>query len=286
MIFGMPTLMAGRRRVEGYARLWARLSLALLDHICHLKVEFRGLQNLPEGPAIVAAKHQSFLDVEFRGLQNLPEGPAIVAAKHQSFLDVVALLLRVRGFTFVYKRELGLIPLFGLYLRRSEQIAIDRAKRGSTLPQVIAAAKQIFAGNRRLVIFPEGTRRAAGAPPLYKAGVARIAQETGVACVPVALNSGLFWRRRGFMRRAGTVVVEFLEPIQPGLDKESRGFMRRAGTVVVEFLEPIQPGLDKESFMRLLETRIEQATHGLVAEALAKDPALAASVPQLPVSSA
>jgi 1-acyl-sn-glycerol-3-phosphate acyltransferase len=235
MIFGVPTLMAGRRRVEDHARLWVRLSLALLDHTCHLKVEFRGLQNLPEGAAIVAAKHQSFL-------------------------DVLALLLRVRGFTFVYKRELGLIPLFGLYLWGTGQIAIDRAKRGSALPQVIAGAKQIFAGDRRLVIFPEGTRRAVGAPPLYKAGVARIAQETGVACVPVALNSGLFWRRRGFMRRAGTVVVEFLEPIQPGLDRES--------------------------FMRLLETRIEQATHALVAEALAKDPALAACVAQLPVSPA
>jgi 1-acyl-sn-glycerol-3-phosphate acyltransferase len=226
LIVGLPMLVAGRSRVEDYGRLWVRLSLALLDHICHLKVEFRGLQHLSGGPAIVAAKHQSFL-------------------------DVLALILKVSGFTFVYKRELRFIPLFGLYLQRSEQIAIDRAKRGSTLPQVIAAAKRVFAKNRQLVIFPEGTRTAAAAPPSYKSGVARIARETGVVCVPVALNSGLFWRRRGFLRRPGTVVVEFLQPIEPGLDKEA--------------------------FMHLLEARIEEATQRLVVEALAKNPALVPS---------
>jgi 1-acyl-sn-glycerol-3-phosphate acyltransferase len=234
LLLGLPTLLAGRRGVAYLSRFWARLSLALLDHMCHLKVEFRGLEHLPDGAAIVAAKHQSFL-------------------------DVIALILAVRDFTFIYKRELGLIPLFGLYLKRCGQIAIDRAKRGAALPQVITDAKRIFAADRRLVIFPEGTRKAVGATPHYKPGVARIAEETGTVCVPVALNSGLFWRRREFMRRPGTMVVEFLEPIQPGLDKES--------------------------FMRLLETRIEKASHRLVAEALAKDPALAATAPEIPVAS-
>lgn len=216
MILGVPALIAGRRSAEAYARFWVRLSLVLLDRICHLRVEFRGLQHLPKGAAIVAAKHQSFL-------------------------EVLALIMHVRGFTYVYKRELGFIPLFGLYLRRSGQIAIDRAKRGSALPGVIAAVQQIFAEDRQLLIFPEGTRRPVGAPPAYKAGVARIAEETGVVCVPVALNSGLFWRRRGFLRRPGTAVIEFLAPIEPELDKES--------------------------FMRMLETRIEAATRRLVAEA-------------------
>ncbi|MFZ0559588.1 MAG: lysophospholipid acyltransferase family protein [Methylovirgula sp.] len=216
MILGVPALIAGRRSVEAYARFWARLSLMLLDRICLLRVEFRGLQHLPKGAAIVAAKHQSFL-------------------------EVLALMLHVRGFTYVYKRELGFIPLFGLYLRCSGQIAIDRAKRGSALPGVIAAVQQIFAEDRQLLIFPEGTRRPVGAPPAYKAGVARIAEETSVVCVPVALNSGLFWRRRGFLRRPGTAVIEFLAPIGPDLDKES--------------------------FMRILETRIEDATRQLLAEA-------------------
>jgi 1-acyl-sn-glycerol-3-phosphate acyltransferase len=231
MIFGVPALVAGRRSTEAYARFWMRLSLELLDRTCRLKVEFRGLHYLPEGAAIVAAKHQSFL-------------------------DVLVLPLKVRDFTFVYKRELGFIPLFSLYLWRSGQIAIDRAKRASALAQVIAAAKRIFATNRRLLIFPEGTRKAVDAPPQYKAGVARIAEETGAVCIPVALNSGLFWRRRGFLRRPGTAVVEFLQPIEPGLGRED--------------------------FMRVLETRIEEATQRLVAEALAKDPALFS--PRFPVT--
>ncbi|HLH12177.1 MAG TPA: lysophospholipid acyltransferase family protein [Methylovirgula sp.] len=225
MILGLPVLFAGRRAIEDHARLWARLSLSLLEHVCHLRVEFRGLENLPEGATIIAAKHQSFL-------------------------DVLALILRARDFAFVYKRELGFIPLFGLYLRNSEQIAIDRAKRGSALPQIIAAAKGIFAARRQLLIFPEGTRRPVGAPPRYKSGVARIAQETGIVCVPVALNSGLFWRRRGFMRRPGTAVIEFLSPIEAGPDRDQ--------------------------FMQALENRIETASGRLLAEALAKDPSLAA----------
>lgn len=220
MVLGAPALLAGRRSTEAYGRFWVRVSLALLDRICHLKVEFRGLQHLPEGAAIIASKHQSFL-------------------------DVLALILHVRGFTFIYKRELAFIPLFGLYLWRSKQIAIDRAKRGGALPRVIAAAQRIFAEDRQLIIFPEGTRKPVGAPPAYKAGVARIVQESGVVCVPVALNSGVFWRRRGFLRRSGTAVVEFLAPIAPGLDKES--------------------------FMQLLETRIEDATERLVAEARGKN---------------
>lgn len=220
MILGAPALLAGRRSTEAYGRFWVCVSLPLLDRICRLKVEFRGLQHLPEGAAVIASKHQSFL-------------------------DVLALVLHVRGFTFVYKRELAFIPLFGLYLWRSKQIAIDRAKRGSALPRVIAAAQRIFAEGRQLIIFPEGTRKPVGAPPAYKAGIARIAQESGVVCVPVALNSGVFWRRRGFLRRPGTAVVEFLAPIAPGVDKES--------------------------FMQLLETRIEDATERLVAEARGKN---------------
>ncbi len=220
MILGVPALIAGRRGVEAYGRFWVRMSFALLERVCRLKVEFRGLQHLPDGAAIVVSKHQSFL-------------------------DVLALVLCVRGFAFVYKRELAFIPLFGLYLWRGEQVAIDRAKRAGALPRVIAAAQRIFAEGRRLVIFPEGTRKPVGAPPAYKAGVVRIARETGVVCVPVALNSGLFWRRRGFLRRPGTAVIEFLAPIAPALDKES--------------------------FMRLLETRIEDATARLVAEARGKN---------------
>lgn len=234
VLLGIPALFGDREDVERQARRWASLSLVLLERICRVKVEFRGLEHLPEGAAVIASKHQSTL-------------------------DTLALILKVRDFTFVYKRELGMIPLFGGYLRQSDQIQIDRAKRGAALMEVIAHAKRIFAANRRLIIFPEGTRRAAGAPPRYKAGVARIVKDTGVICVPVALNSGLFWPRRRFIRRAGQVIVEFLEPMPTGLDKES--------------------------FMRLLETRIETASTRLVAEAVARNPSLGTALAKIPASS-
>jgi 1-acyl-sn-glycerol-3-phosphate acyltransferase len=224
MILGMPTFLVRRQAVQSWARLWGRLSLVLLDHICGLKVEFRGLEKIPPGAVLIAPKHQSFL-------------------------ETFALLLVIDDFTFVYKRELGSIPFFGWYLRGTEQIAVDRGGRSSSMAQVVKGARKIFAEHRQLIIFPEGTRRPVGATPAYKAGVALIQADTGVVCVPAALNSGLFWPRRHFRRYPGTIVIEFLEPILPGLSKPE--------------------------FMRVLAERIETATNRLVAEACSKDPSLA-----------
>jgi 1-acyl-sn-glycerol-3-phosphate acyltransferase len=224
MIVGSPLLVMRRQIVQRWARLWADLSLVLLERICGLKVEFRGLEHLPEGAALIAPKHQSFL-------------------------ETFALLHVIKDFTFVHKRELNLLPLFGWYLKGTEQIAIDRAKRSAALNQVVKGARQAFADGRQLVIFPEGTRQPVGGPPAYKAGVALVQSDTGVVCVPVALNSGLFWPRRQFRRYPGTLVIEFLEPIAAG--------MRRT------------------DFMRTLEERIETATARLVDEARSKNPHLA-----------
>ncbi len=225
MIAALPALLRGGDGIESQARRWARWSMALLERICGVKVEFRGLENLPAGAAVVAAKHQSTL-------------------------DVLALILVVERFTFIYKRELDFLPLFGNYLRACQQVSIDRSKRAGVLGQIVAAAKETFAKNRRLIIFPEGTRRPVGAPPLYKGGVARVVEATGATCVPVALNSGLFWPRRQFIRRPGTLVVEFLPPLPAGIGRDE--------------------------FMQALQTRIETATDRLIADALGKDASLAA----------
>lgn len=235
MLMGLPLLLARRQAVQAWVRVWARLSLLMLDRICHVKVEFRGIEHLPQGAALIASKHQSFL-------------------------ETFALTLIVHDFTFVLKRELTLLPFFGWYLWATQQIAIDRAKRGSALAQVVKGARKVFAEGRQLLIFPEGTRRPPGAPPQYKMGVAHIAADTGVACVPVALNTGLFWPRRQFRRRPGTAVIEILPPIATGLGKDE--------------------------FMRLLEKRIETATTQLLAEACAKDPALAQIVANPKLASA
>jgi 1-acyl-sn-glycerol-3-phosphate acyltransferase len=100
-------------------------------------------------------------------------------------------------------------------------IAVDRGSGSQALSAMTVRAREVIRGGRQLFIFPEGTRRPAGAEPKYKFGVAHLYDVIGVPCVPVALNSGLFWRRRSFIRLPGTIIVEFLDPIPPGLDKQT-----------------------------------------------------------------
>ncbi|MGH6797000.1 MAG: lysophospholipid acyltransferase family protein, partial [Roseiarcus sp.] len=133
-----------------------------------------------------------------------------------------------------------------------EQIGIEREKRGQALSDLTRQARRAIAEGRQVFIFPEGTRTAVGAPPAYKPGVAQLCAATGAVCVPVALNSGLFWPRRGFLRRPGHVVIEFLAPVPADANKQK--------------------------FMRTLEGRIETATEKLVNEAIAADPSLKAAL--------
>jgi 1-acyl-sn-glycerol-3-phosphate acyltransferase len=160
----------------------------------------------------------------------------------------MALTTKAGDFGFILKRELMEIPVFGWYLKGAGQVGIDRGKPAQALASLARQAREEIAHGRQLIIFPEGTRKPAGAPPDYKAGVAYLYAETEAVCVPVALNSGLFWPRHSLA-------------IKPG-------------KVTIAFLEPISPGLDKRAFMELLESRIEAATAELIDEALAADPSL------------
>lgn len=227
MTIWLPALLMPRQASLQLGRVWGRSSLWLLDKIVGLKVEFRGLENIPQGAFIVACKHQSVW-------------------------ETFVLPMKFPDFSFILKRELVFIPFFGWYLLSAEQIAIDRAKGRKILPELTRQVKALFAQRRQLFIFPEGTRRPAGAPPEYKFGIAHLYRETGALCVPVAVNSGLFWPRRTVLRRPGTVVLEFLPPIPPGL-----------GT---------------KEFFGLLQDRIETATNRLIDEAVERDPTLAAVV--------
>jgi 1-acyl-sn-glycerol-3-phosphate acyltransferase len=223
MIFGLPVLLAGRHGVFALARMWGASSLWLLEKICGLKVEFRGLENIPQGGYIIAAKHQSIL-------------------------ETFALLLHAPDFASVLKRELTLIPFFGWYLIGGEQIAIDRSAGRSAVSIVSESAGAVLRSGRQVFIFPEGTRRPAGAPAQYKFGVAKLYEDAGAPCLPVALNTGLFWGRRGFRRRPGVAVIEYLAPIAPGLERRT--------------------------FMDKLQSTIEAACDRLNADALAKDSSL------------
>ncbi len=168
--------------------------------------------------------------VEVRGAQNIPQGAALIASKHQSAFETFALAPLMPDASLVLKQELNRIPLFGWWTRKLGMVSIDRSRGVRALKQVAESAQAAFDEGRQLIIFPEGTRRAPGAPPDYKAGAAHIYTSCDVPCVPVALNSGLFWPRRSFVKYPGTIVVEFLEPIEPGLDR--RAFMARLEQVV------------------------------------------------------
>jgi 1-acyl-sn-glycerol-3-phosphate acyltransferase len=201
----------GMRR---YARFWMRGVQAMLRAIVGLRYEVRGLDRLPDRPVIIASKHQSAWETVFFHLVRVD---TVIGLKH----------------------ELTRIPLFGWYLMIAHNIRIDRGGAARALRSLIDGAKAAVAEGCSILIFPEGTRRKPGDAPDYKPGVAALYRELGVPVVPVALNSGLFWGRQSFLKRPGTITVEFLEPIEPGMERKA--------------------------FMELLERRIETATGRLVA---------------------
>ncbi len=219
LIVALPAFFMPYRVVIWIAKSWGRVNLVLLRLIAGI-------------------------DVEWRGVEKIPSGPLIVAAKHQSAWETFALLTLFDNPLFILKRELQWIPVFGWLLIKGRMVAIDRRRGKEALAAMNERARVELADGRQVIIFPEGTRRPAGAEPRYKFGVAHIYEAEGVPCLPVALNSGLFWPRRSVLRRPGTVVVDILDPIPPGQNKEA-------------------------FFARVQET-IETATNRLIAQAQAK----------------
>ena len=158
---------------------------------------------------------------EVRGLENLPAGGCIVASKHQSAWETLTLVPVLPDPTFVMKAEIGKIPIFGQYTVKAGMIHVHREGKAAALRALTDRARAELAKGRQIVMFPEGTRRAPGAPPAYQTGIALLYKTLGVPVVPVALNSGLYWPRRKFMRYPGTIVLEFLPAIPPGLDTKT-----------------------------------------------------------------
>jgi 1-acyl-sn-glycerol-3-phosphate acyltransferase len=207
MIVALPTIVLPYSFLHGVLRRYASSTLWFLRVVCGI-------------------------EVEWRGRENLPAGPYIVACKHQSLWETFALFILLPDPTYVLKRELMWLPLFGWLATKARMIAIDRGSHTKALASMIAAARREAARGRQIVIFPEGTRRPPGAKPRYLPGAAFLYAELGLPCVPVALNSGLFWPRRSLRRYPGTVLVEVLDPIPPGLEK--RAFLARLQSVTEE----------------------------------------------------
>ncbi len=181
------------------------------------------------------------LDYELRGRERIPSGPVIFAVKHQSAWETLATLLLFERPAIALKKELTQIPLFGWYMLRTGMIRIDRARGTRALRSLVTGAKAAIERGASPVIFPEGTRTAPGERRPYHPGIAAVYLQLGRPVVPVALNSGIFWPRRSFVKRPGRIVVEFLPAIEPGLDRKT--------------------------FMAELEQRLESASDRLVAEA-------------------
>ncbi len=202
-------------------RLWAKSLLVLQRWIIGARYEFRGLDNIPK------------------------DRPFIVAAKHQSSWETYTGLLFLDDPSYILKRELMFIPLFGWYAAKMKVVPVNRGKRALALADMTRKAREQYLGGRKIIIYPEGTRTAPGAEPRYKYGITHLYHELDATILPVAVNSGLFWPRKSFMLYPGTIVMEFL-PV-------------------------IEPGLSKEAFAKELETRIETASAKLIEEAVASD---------------
>jgi 1-acyl-sn-glycerol-3-phosphate acyltransferase len=215
-LYGAPLLLLPPRYVMEFGRLWASGALGLLAWT-------------------VGLRH------EIRGIENLPDGAAIIALKHQSSWDTVILPVIFRHPAIVIKHELAWLPIYGWYAVRAGGIPVDRGAGASALKHMLARAKRAIAEDRPIAIFPEGTRTAVGARLPYHPGVAALYTQLAVPLVPVAVNSGVFWSRRSFLKFPGRIVLEILPAIAPG-----------------------QP---RRKVMAELETRIEAATARLVAEA-------------------
>lgn len=161
--------------------------------------------------------------VKFEGLENLPQGGALIACKHEAMLDTVVPSLFLKEPVFIYKRELANTPILGLYLSRN-QLAVDRGGYATALKSMVRGARDAVSKGRQVLIFPEGTRQEVDAPPDYKSGIAAMYRDLNIPVTPIALNTGLIWKPKGIMRSPGTVTFKILPPIPPGLSRED--FMR------------------------------------------------------------
>lgn len=219
LIVALPTFVMPYWAIVEIAKAWGRVNLFMLRWVAGI-------------------------DIEVRGAEKIPKGGLIIAAKHQSAWETFALLPLFDIPLFIVKRELMWIPIFGWLMAKGRMVPVDRSAGSSALLDMTERARIEIGRGRQLIIFPEGTRRPAGAEARYKYGVAHLYAAEGVPCVPIALNSGLFWPRRTILRHPGTVLVEVLDPIMPGLEKDV--------------------------FFKQLQDAIETATARLIAESQAK----------------
>jgi 1-acyl-sn-glycerol-3-phosphate acyltransferase len=204
-IAGLPALFLPKPVVWAISPFWSAVSFGILRRITGLGYRLEGSENIAASPVIYASKHQSAWDT--------------MIYPHVLKKPIVVL-----------KKELLSVPFYGWYLNKYGSISIDRSGGAKALRAMVQDAREAIDAGRPIVVFPEGTRTAPGEHVKYQSGVAALYRELGVPVVPVALNSGLFWRRRSYIRKPGTIVLRFLPAIPPGLDRKA--FMARLETEI------------------------------------------------------
>lgn len=158
--------------------------------------------------------------IEVRGKENLPNSPVLIAAKHQAPWETFAFPTILNDPALIMKEELMAIPFYGWFSRKFEMIPIRRERAAVALREMLSEAEKRKIDKREIIIFPEGTRQIPGATPAYKPGVIKLYEKLNIPCVPVALNSGVFWPRSESKLYKGTIIIEFLPPIPPGMERK------------------------------------------------------------------
>ncbi len=183
----------------------------------------------------LAARHVCGIRWQVKGMQNLPDAPVILLSKHQSAWETIFYCwLMPRPLVFVFKKSLLYIPFFGWGLAMLRMIAIDRSKGRDAMAQVIRVGQQRLDGGQWVIMFPEGTRTPVGSQGKYKAGGAILAIGTGTPVVPIAVNSGDCWPRNAFIKKPGIITVSIGEPISP------------AGLSAAELMEKVESWIESE----------------------------------------
>lgn len=220
MILAIPSLLLPRCIAVELAKTWSRGVFWLLAHIVGIHFEIRGRENL------IAP-------------------PAIVALKHQSAWETIALELLMKDPIIILKKELTYIPLYGLLIYKFGFIPLDRKGGRKSIQTLMERADRMKATGRYLAIFPEGTRTSPGKRGHYHRGIALLYECLNMPVIPVALNSGLLWGRRQFLKRPGTIIVELLPPIQPGLTRDA-------------FMDKLEESIENASLRLFKETTLKQ----------------------------
>jgi 1-acyl-sn-glycerol-3-phosphate acyltransferase len=216
-LISLPLLLGPRQWLMPLMRFYAWMNVGLLRLICGIRLQVEGREHLPSG------------------------GAAIIASKHQSAFDTFIWFGLLPDVSYVLKKELLWVPVWGWFARKTRQIAVDRAAGPSAVRHLAKAGKLAAADGRQIVIFPEGTRVAPGGRGVIQPGISALAAATGLPIVPVATDSGICWGRRAFRKRPGTIHILVRPPLPAGLPRAA--LIARLAAAIE--LTPLQPaGVD------------------------------------------